>query len=67
VSVGGFFGLGLLGIPLAHLAPPVGVALSAFGAARSVYRNVLAKGRDVQFPADTVMTLQLAPGPSADK
>jgi hypothetical protein len=64
VSVGGFFGLGLLGIPLAHMAPPVGVALSAIGAARSIYRNVLAKGREVQFPADTVMKLQLAPGPS---
>jgi hypothetical protein len=67
VSVGGFFGLGLLGIPLAHMAPPVGVALSAVGAARSVYRNVLAKGREVQFPADTVMKLQLAPGPSGAK
>jgi hypothetical protein len=66
-SVGGFFGLGLLGIPLAHMAPPVGVALSAVGAARSVYRNVLAKGRDVKFPADTVMRLQLAPGPAGGK
>jgi hypothetical protein len=67
VSVGGFFGLGLLGIPLSHAAPPVGVALAVFGAARSVYRNVLAKGRDMQFPADTVMRLQLAPGPSGGR
>jgi hypothetical protein len=66
-SVGGFFGLGLLGIPLAHIAPPVGIALSAVGAARTVYRNVLAKGREVKFPADTVMKLQLAPGPSGAK
>jgi hypothetical protein len=64
VSVGGFFGLGLLGIPLAHAAPPVGIGLSIFGAARTVYRNVLARGREMQFPADTVMQLHLAPGPS---
>jgi hypothetical protein len=25
---------------------------------------VIAKGREVKFPADTVMQLQLAPGPS---
>ncbi len=67
VSVGGFFGLGLLGIPLAHAAPPVGIGLSIFGAARTVYRNVLAKGREMQFPADTVMQLHLAPGPSGGR
>lgn len=67
VTVGGFSGLGLVGIPLAHFAHPVGITLSAVGAARSVYRNVLAKGREVQFPADTVMKLQLAPGPSGGK
>jgi len=67
VSVGGFFGLGLLGIPLSHLAPPVGIALSAFGAAKTVYANVLARGREMQFPADTVIELELAPGPPNDR
>lgn len=65
VSAGGFFGLGLLGIPLSHLAPPVGLGLSIFGTAKTVYSNILAKGREVQFPADTPVQLQLAPGPSA--
>jgi hypothetical protein len=64
VSVGGFMGLGLLGIPLSHLSPPVGVATAALGAARSVYSNVLGKGREVKFPKDTAVRLQLAPGPS---
>ena len=64
VSVGGFMGLGLLGIPLSHLSPPVGVAMAALGAARSVYSNVLGKGREVKFLADTPVRLQLAPGPS---
>jgi hypothetical protein len=67
VSAGGFFGLGLIGIPLSHVAPPVGIALSVFGAARTVYRNVLAKGRDMQFPSDTVVRLQLAPGPAGGR
>jgi hypothetical protein len=64
VSAGGFFGLGLLGIPLSHMAPPVGLGLSIFGAAKTVYSNILAKGREVQFPAETPIQLQLAPGPS---
>jgi hypothetical protein len=64
VTAGGFFGLGLLGIPLSHLATPISVTLSVMGAGRSVYRNVLAKGREAQFPADTVMRLRLAPGPT---
>jgi hypothetical protein len=65
VSAGGFFGLGILGIPVSHIAPPVGLALSIVGAARTTYTNLLAKGRDVQFPVDTLIQLQLAPGPSA--
>jgi hypothetical protein len=67
VSAGGFFGLGLLGIPLSHLAPPVGLGLSIFGAAKTVYSNILARGREVQFPADTPIQLQLAPGPSGTR
>jgi hypothetical protein len=67
VSAGGFFGLGILGIPLSHLAPPIGVGLSIFGAAKTVYGNILAKGREVQFPAETPIQLQLAPGPSGSR
>ena len=50
---------------LVNLAPPVGLSLSIFGAAKTVYSNILAKGRDVQFPVDTPILLQLAPGPAA--
>jgi hypothetical protein len=64
VTAGGFFGLGILGIPLSHMAPPIGLTLSIMGASRTVYRNIVAKGREVQFPADTIMQLQLAPGSS---
>lgn len=67
LSVGGFLGLDILGIPLSHMSPPVGLALSVVGAARALYSNVLGRGREVQFPADTAIKLQLAPGPSAER
>ena len=63
-STGGFLGLSVLGIGLSQLSRPAALALSAYGAARTTYSNVLGKGRDVEFPADTVMQLQLAPGPA---
>ena len=65
VSAGGYFGFGLLGIPLSHVAAPVGLTMSIVGAVRTLYTNVLAKGREVQFPTNTQMQLQLAPGPSS--
>ena len=63
-GLGGFFGLGVLGIGLSQISRPVGVALSLVGAGRTVYSNVLGKGREVRFPADTSIQLQLAPGPT---
>ena len=64
LGVGGFLGLGLLGAGLSQVARPVGIALSAVGAVRTIYTNVLGRGRDVRFPADSLIQLQLAPGPS---
>ena len=64
-GAGGFFGLGLLGIGLSQISPPVGIALSVFGAGRTLYANVLGRGREMRFAADTPMQLQLAPGPAA--
>jgi hypothetical protein len=66
-GVGGFFGLGLAGVALSQLWHPAGVALAAVGAARTVYGSVFAKGREVTFPADTVIQVQLAPGPTSQK
>jgi hypothetical protein len=65
MGVGGFLGMGVMGFGLSFVARPVGVALSAYGAARTMYTNVVGKGREVRFPADTLMQLQLAPGPSS--
>jgi hypothetical protein len=54
----------MLGVPLGVISRPLGIALSAIGAARTIYRNVIGKGREVQFRANTLIQLQLAPGPS---
>ncbi len=63
-SLGGFFGLGLLGAGLAHVARPISLGLAALGVVRTVYGSVVGKGRDVSFPADTPIQVRLAPGPS---
>ena len=64
-GVGGFLGLGLLGVGLSQISRPVGVTLAVVGVVRTVYTNVLGKGKEVSFPADTSIQLQLAPGPTA--
>ena len=64
-GLGGFFGFGLAGAVLGRASRPLGIAFSVVGAARSVYRNVLARGKEVSFPVDTAIQLQLAPAPVA--
>ena len=63
-GLGGFFGWGLAGAAVSQLSRPVGLALAAAGAARTVYGTVFGKGRDVIFPADTIIQVRLAPGPA---
>jgi hypothetical protein len=36
--------------------------LGVIGAAETIYRNLLGKGSEVVFPADTPLQLQLSPG-----
>ena len=58
---GGFLGMNAIGAVTGMVARPLGIALSAYGAARTVYANVLAKGREVTFAADTPIQVRLAP------
>jgi len=60
-GLGGFIGFGLIGVGLAQMSRPLGIAFSAVGAARSVYTAVAGKGQDVHFQADTPIELRLAP------
>jgi hypothetical protein len=62
-SVGGFLGLGMVGMVAGHFSRPLSVGLSVVGVVRTLHSNVLGRGREVQFPADTNLQLQLAPGP----
>lgn len=66
-GLGGFFGFGLAGVALSQISQPVGVAFAAVGAIRTTVTNVLGKGKEVSFPADTPIQVRLAPGPTADK
>lgn len=66
-GLGGFFGLGLLGTGLSMISRPIGVGLGVVGLARTLYGSVFGKGRDVAFPADTAIQVQLAPGRTAAK
>ncbi len=66
-GVGGFIGLGFLGMGLAQVSRPLSVAVGIFGAAKSGYNSVFGKGRDISFPDGTVIAVRLAPEPGATK
>jgi hypothetical protein len=61
-AIGGLFGFGGIGAIAAQLSHPVAVGLSTVGAARTVYRNVIAKGSEMTFTAETPIQVRLAPG-----
>jgi len=65
-GLGGFIGFGMLGVGLSQVSRPLGLAFAAVGAARTVYSNILGRGQDVRFQADTPIQVRLAPGPSSD-
>jgi hypothetical protein len=66
-SLGGFLGFSLIGAGVARLSQPLGLAFAVVGVARTTYANVVGKGHEVRFAADTPIELQLAPGPSRAK
>jgi hypothetical protein len=63
-TVGGFLGAGLFGIGLNQLGRPFTLATASVGLARTVYSAVFARGREISFPIDTAIQVQLAPGPT---
>ena len=63
-GLGGFIGFGLIGVGLGQISRPLGLGFAVAGAVRSVYTNILGKGQDLRFQADTPIQVQLAPGPS---
>ena len=65
-ALGGAIGFGLIGLALGPVSKPLGIAFGIAGAARTVYTNVLGRGRELHFAADTPIQVQLAPARSAD-
>ena len=65
-GMGGFLGFGLLGAAIGQITRPIGIGLSVAGAARTIYTNILGKGREVSFPAATPIQVRLAPGPAPE-
>jgi hypothetical protein len=64
-SLGGFLGMSVLGVGLSALSRPATIAIGVIGMTRTTYGAVFGKGREIVFPADTVIQVQLAPGPTA--
>lgn len=72
-SAGGAAGYKLIGIGLglATRSTPLGMAMGAFGATRSIYGNFIARGHEVIFPKNTAMSISVgthatgAPSPAA--
>ena len=60
-GIAGWFGFGLVGASLGQISRPVAVGLGVYGAARKIYTNVIGRGRDVTFPENTLIQVQLAP------
>jgi hypothetical protein len=58
-SAGGVGGFKLVGIVVGLVArsQPLGIAMGALGAGRSVYIHFIARGRDVVFPENTAMEI----------
>jgi hypothetical protein len=66
-SVAGLIGASVTGLAVSTLGRPAALALGIAGVARTTYGAVFAKGREVAFPADTRIQVQLAPAPRASK
>ncbi len=56
---GGAAGFKLVGIVVSALvkSQPLGMAMGAYGASRSVYSHFIARGQDVVFPKNTTMQI----------
>jgi hypothetical protein len=58
--ISGGIGFGLLGSAMGRLLGPAGPILGFYGAGRSVYSNIIARGQEVTFPADTPIEIRLS-------
>jgi hypothetical protein len=66
-AAGGAGGFKLIGIAigLTVRSQPLGMAMGAFGASRSIYTHFISRGRDVVFPKNTAMAIGIGTRPAA--
>jgi hypothetical protein len=58
--ISGGIGFGLLGSALSRFVGPIGPILGFYGAGRSIYSNVVARGQEVTFPEDTPIEIRFS-------
>jgi hypothetical protein len=58
--ISGGIGFGLLGSALGRLLGPAGPVLGFYGAGRSIYSNIISRGQEITFPADTPIEIRLS-------
>jgi hypothetical protein len=63
-GAGGFRVVGFV-IGVASRVQPLGIAMGALGASRSIYVHFIARGRDVVFPKNTAMEIGIGPRPES--
>jgi hypothetical protein len=61
----GAVGFGLLGSAMGRFMSPVGSALGFYGAGRSVYSNIVARGQEVTFPMNTPIEIRFGSAPAS--
>jgi hypothetical protein len=61
--LGGGPGLGLPAAVAGGMIPPVGIGLGLYSAARSFFTNILARGPDINFPAETAIQIRVDAAP----
>ena len=61
--LGGGPGLGLPAAVAGRMIPPVGIGLGLYSAGRSFFTNILARGPDINFPADTAIQIRVEAAP----
>jgi hypothetical protein len=66
-SLGGGLGFGLLGSIAARSSQPLGMALGYYGLGWSVYRNILARGVEVEFRKDAAMDIRFDSRPPVEQ
>jgi hypothetical protein len=66
-SEGGAGGFRVVGFVVGAVSrsQPLGMAMGAFGASRSIYVHFIARGRDVVFPRNTAMEIGIGPRPES--